>query len=157
MHRNRNRAQLLEVRPAGDAHQVVTVLTTRQDQRKPACSKPCSDCPWRTDAVGKHPAMSFIHSARTAYDMAETTFACHQAGAAQPRMCAGFLLRGAEHNLTVRLAKLRGELRKLPSSGGHSLHRSYRAMAIANGVPADHPSLVPCRAGSADSSSEAGD
>lgn len=86
----RKRARELEVRPAGDDHQVVTVASDREQRRRP-CAKPCSDCPWRTDAVGKFPAEAFVHSARTAYDMAETTFGCHQSGAAQPRMCAGFL------------------------------------------------------------------
>ena len=86
-----------------------------------------------------------MHSAGTAYDMATSTFACHQAGASRPRMCAGFLLRGAEHNLTVRLAKIRGELTRQPTSGGHRLHASYAAMAIANGVAPDHPALALCR------------
>ena len=92
-----------------------------------------------------------MHSAGTAYDMATSTFACHQAGASRPRMCAGFLLRGAEHNLTVRLAKIRGELTRQPTSGGHPLHASYAAMAIANGVPADHPALASCRSDELDS------
>ncbi|EGD07981.1 MULTISPECIES: DUF6283 family protein [Xanthomonas] len=57
-------------------------------------------------------------------------------------MCARFLLRGAEHNLTVRLAKIRNEPTLFPTSGGHPLHASYAAMAIANGVAPVHPALV---------------
>jgi len=139
----------LQVRPAGDQHQVVTVASDRGD-RAPHCTRPCSDCPWRLDAVGQFPPEAFVHSAGTAYDMATSTFACHQAGASRPRMCAGFLLRGAEHNLTVRLAKIRGELARPPTSGGHPLHAFYAAMAIANGVPADHPALANCRSAELD-------
>jgi hypothetical protein len=142
-------ARTLQVRPAGDQHQVVTVASDRSD-RAPHCTRPCSDCPWRIDAVGEFPPEAFVHSAGTAYDMATSTFACHQAGARRPRMCAGFLLRGAEHNLTVRLAKIRGELTRPPTSGGHPLHASYAAMAIANGVPADHPALASCRSAELD-------
>lgn len=57
--------------------------------------------------------------------------------------CAGFILRGAYHNLAARL---RGLLSVDDiSDGGHELYPSYRAMAEANGVPADHPALVECR------------
>ncbi|MBD5034962.1 DUF6283 family protein [Xanthomonas citri pv. citri] len=151
--RKQPRSRQLEIRPAGGEHQVVTVSSDPSQRRQP-CAKPCSDCPWRIDAISKFPAEAFVHSARTAYDMAETTFACHQAGASQPRMCAGFLLRGAEHNLTVRLAKMRGEMVSAPSAGGHALHVSYAAMAIANGVPEYHPALAPCRVGIVDDDDE---
>ncbi|QOX05516.1 MULTISPECIES: DUF6283 family protein [Xanthomonas] len=91
-----------------------------------------------------------MHSWVTVYDMATLTFSCHEAGSSRPRMCAGFLLRGAEHNLTVSLAKIRGELTRLPTSGGHTLHASYAAMAIANGVAPDHPALARCRSSDLD-------
>ncbi|MDH0071275.1 DUF6283 family protein [Stenotrophomonas maltophilia] len=135
----------IRVRQAGPDHQVVTVQGARAaDDRY--CKRPCPDCPWRIDAVGKWPADAFRASAETAYDMASHTFACHSAGADKPRLCAGFLLRGADHNLTVRLDRMRNRQRDDVEDGGHALHASYADMAIANGVPADDPVLAPCRA-----------
>jgi len=43
----------------------------------------------------------FRISANTAYDMALLTFACHSTGKRAPATCAGFLLRGADHNLKI--------------------------------------------------------
>lgn len=106
--------------------------------------KPCSDCPWRIDATGVFPAEAFRHSAATAYDMATHTFACHQSGTRRSATCAGFLLRGGDHNLNVRLGRMRGKYGDV-ADGGHALHPSYRAMAIANGVDPDEPVLAPCR------------
>lgn len=132
--------RVTRVRPAGPNHQVVTV----EGGRGKHCSRPCADCPWRRDAIGEFPAAAFIHSAPTAYDMADRTFGCHAAGSASPRPCAGFLLRGADHNLSVRLMAMRGELGSV-EDGGHELFDSYREMAIANGVAPDHPALEKCR------------
>ena len=129
------------VRPAGDAHQVVTVEGGQDTYRR----KPCSDCPWRVDAVGEFPAEAFRHSANTAYDMSTHMFACHQSGAEKPAACAGFLLRGAEHNLTVRLKRMDGRIAGDVDSNGQELHQTYRAMAIANGVDPDDQVLAPCR------------
>lgn len=78
--------------------------------------------------------------------MSTHTFACHDSGARKPALCAGFLLRGADHNLAIRLALVvKGQSFNDVTDGGHPLHDSYRDMAIANGVPADDPSLAPCR------------
>ncbi len=60
-------------------------------------------------------------------------------------MCAGFLLRGANHNLSVRLKLIQGDHFEDVTDGGHQLHESYRAMAVANGVAPDDPVLAPCR------------
>lgn len=87
------RTIVLETRSAGDDHQVVSVRSPKKYYRK----QPCSDCPWRVDAVGEFPAEAFRHSARTAYDLSEHVFACHQSGSEKPAACAGFLLRGADH------------------------------------------------------------
>lgn len=54
----------------------------------------------------------------------------------------------------MRLAKMRGEMVSPPSAGGHALHASYAAMAIANGVPQEHPALAPCRVGIMDDDDE---
>jgi hypothetical protein len=133
---------------AGDGEFAVVTIESRGGPDHHAhCIRPCPQCPWREDSpVGVFPAEAFRHSARTAYDMAQTTFGCHMAGRGRPLTCAGFLLRGAMHNLLIRLAQARGkiDLRDV-SDGGFPIYASYRAMAIANGVPADDPALKPCR------------
>ncbi len=134
-------ATITRVRAAGDDHQVVTVEGGRGSYRR----RPCSDCPWRVDAVGKFPPEAFRHSANTAYDMSTHAFACHQSGSAKPAACAGFLLRGAEHNLGVRLKRMNGSIGDDVTDGGHALHASYRAMAEANGVDPDDDALRLCR------------
>lgn len=77
--------------------------------------------------------------------MATHTFACHEAGARKPALCAGFLLRGADHNLSVRLKMIQGDRFGDLEDGGHELHENYRSMAIANGVSPDDPVLAACR------------
>lgn len=132
---------ITNVRPAGEDHQVVTVVGGNGSYRR----KPCSDCPWRVDAVGEFPAEAFRHSAATAYDLSDRVFACHQSGVSKPAICAGFLLRGADHNLKIRLMKIKGELCNDVANGGVELHANYRAMAVANGVEADDEALQACR------------
>ncbi|RMA56482.1 hypothetical protein C8C96_4899 [Acidovorax sp. 100] len=137
--------RITNIRPAGlndrgEDHQVVSVAGGSGSYRR----TPCPNCPWRIDAVGEFPAEAFRHSARTAYDMAKESFACHASGSDKPATCAGFLLRGADHNLGIRLRRMKDELMEV-CDGGHELHENYRAMAIANGVPADDPVLAACR------------
>lgn len=133
--------KIIQTRPAGDEHQVVSVEGGGHRYRK----KPCSDCPWRKDAVGIFPAEAFRHSANTAYDMSQRKFACHQSGTKRPATCAGFLLRGADHNLAVRLLRMQGEILDDVDDHGHALHDNYAKMAIANGVDPDDDILGPCR------------
>lgn len=133
--------RLLEVRKAGSSHQVVTLVGGGHGYRK----KPCNSCPWRVDCVGEFPAEAFRHSASTAYDMARNTFACHESGQSKPATCAGFLLKGANHNMTIRLGYIRGSIRQDVSAGGYELFENYRAMAEANGVDPRDPVLAPCR------------
>lgn len=135
------KAMIVRCRPAGPDHQVVTIEGGPYGYRR----RPCSDCPWRKDTVGLFPADAFRHSASTAYDMANNVFSCHQSGTKRPATCAGFLLRGAQHNLSVRVGYIAGRFKRDVTDGGHVLHASYREMAIANGVPADDPVLQPCR------------
>lgn len=132
---------ILQIRPAGDDHQVVTVEGGSGSYRR----KPCADCPWKKDATGIFPAEAFKHSAPTAYDMATHSFGCHQSGQKHPATCAGFLLQGADHNLSVRLGFMSGRYKGDVSDGGHELHEDYRSMAIANGVDPADPILKPCR------------
>lgn len=141
----RRKAEIIKVTPADVNHQVVSVKSSSCGRIHSHRRKPCKDCPWRRDAVGEFPAEAFRISAHTAYDMAEETFACHSSGAEKPATCAGFLLRGADHNLSVRLAYMRGRLKNDVEDGGHELFDSYREMAIANGVDPDDPVLKPCR------------
>lgn len=137
----RKAPRVVEARRAGPEHQVVTVVGGKGSYRR----EPCAQCPWRVDAVGVFPAEAFRHSASTAYDMSDRTFACHSSGAKKPALCAGFLLRGADHNLHIRLKRMTGEVKDDVVDGGHALHESYRAMAVANGVDPSDPILAPCR------------
>jgi hypothetical protein len=133
---------------SGDGEFAVVTITSRGGPDHHAhCTRPCPQCPWREDSpIGVFPAEAYRHSAATAYDMAQTTFACHMAGKERPLTCAGFLLRGSMHNLLIRLAQIRGTLNlRDVSDGGAPLYESYRAMAIANGVAPDDPALQPCR------------
>jgi hypothetical protein len=137
----KSRARITGERPAGPDHQVLRVEGGASVYRR----EPCGGCPWRIDQIGAFPAEAFRHTANTAYDMARETFACHESGADKPAICAGFLLRGAVHNLSVRLKWSGGQLGDDVSDGGHVLHANYRAMAVANGVPPDDPALAKCR------------
>jgi hypothetical protein len=108
--------------------------------------KPCGGCPWRVDQAGAFPAQAFRISAPTAYDAAFEMFGCHESGANAPATCAGFLLRNADHNIGARIATSQGRIRwEAIHDGGHVLHDSYRAMAIANGVDPEDPALKKCR------------
>jgi hypothetical protein len=65
---------------------------------------------------------------------------------AAPLTCAGFLLSyGAQHNLLVRMALARGQLDLDKVNSNVPLFRTYREMAIANGVSPDDPVLRECR------------
>lgn len=130
-----------QVRAAGEDHQVVTLTGGGGQYRK----EPCGGCPWRVDQTGVFPPEAFKHSAGTAYDMAEHTFACHESGQKAPAICAGFLLRGSDHNLSVRLKRAQGKIKDDVSDEGHELHEDYRTMAIENGVSPHDPVLAPCR------------
>lgn len=133
--------KILRQQRADENHAVVTVKGGNGLYRR----EPCQECPWRIDSpVGAFPAEAYRISANTAYDMSGHTFACHMSGTAKPAICAGFLLRGADHNLAVRLAYMRGDIAGDVQSSV-PLYDSYRAMAEANGVDPADPALVPCR------------
>jgi hypothetical protein len=77
---------------------------------------PCPPCPWVVANTGNFPPEAFVISAPTAYDAAD------------------------------RMAQIRGRLDvSQVREDGRELHGSYREMAVANGVSADHPALAPCR------------
>lgn len=137
----RKLSQIVEVRPAGPDHQVVSVQGGYAGYRR----KVCSDCPWRKDKVGEFPPEAFVISASTSYDTSTTTFACHQSGTDKTCVCAGFLLRGADNNIAVRMGYITGKYQDNVHDGGHELHDSYRDMAVANGVDPNDPALKRCR------------
>ena len=136
----RKRAKVTNIRMAGTGHAVVSLTGGGAGHRV----EPCGGCPWRKDQTGLFPAEAFKHSASTSYDAAFNTFACHESGSEKPATCAGFLLNGSEHNLAIRIKRADGLIREV-TDGGHELHESYRAMAIANGVDPDDPVLQACR------------
>lgn len=137
--------KIIQVRPAGENHQVVTLKSEGMASHLYR-RKPCEQCPWDKANDGSFPAEAFRHSAPTAYDGAFNSFACHMSGAKVPATCAGFLLKGADQNIHVRLKVSSGQIDYSQiSDGGCDLHGSYREMAEANGVPRDDPVLEPCR------------
>ncbi|MFD8563106.1 DUF6283 family protein [Streptosporangium canum] len=133
-------AGVVGVRDGADGWGVVTVVHHGNDSRGHQ-DHPCRSCLFRRDAVGTFPAEVFRHSARTAYDLAVSTFGCHSCDQEEVLICAGFLLVAEADNLTIRMSGR-------DCSDVHSdveLFGSYRQMAIANGVDGDDPVLAPCR------------
>lgn len=115
------------------------------DQLK-AQARPCAECPWRVDVEpGKFPPSRYQALTTTAEDMSRSLFACHKSEPGAEIVCAGFLERGADHNLSARLAYIGHALEFKDRSGGFELHEDYRAMAIANGVDPADPRLKRCR------------
>jgi hypothetical protein len=136
-------AKIIKTRMAGAEHAVHTLQGDNKGTVRPT---PCKGCPWVKANDGMFPAAAFKHSAPTAYDMASHVFSCHESGTDKPAICAGFLLRGADHNMTMRLKIMRGAYRfEDTREDGRELHENYRAMSIANGVDPDDPVLAPCR------------
>jgi hypothetical protein len=138
-------------RPAGTDHQVVSVTGGGGGYRRQPCgpqqpTEARPGCPWRVDGTGFFPAEAFAHSANTAEDLSVQTFGCHESGARDPKVCAGFLLRGSDHNMAVRMRLSSGAINPHEvTDGGHELHPGYVSMAVANGVDPDDPVLRNCR------------
>lgn len=132
---------------ADDSHAVLSLASDTDDGPLQHRRTPCPECPWRKDAPrGAFPAEAFRVSATTAYDMADSMFGCHMSGAGEAhRTCAGFLLRGAQHNLLVRLAAAYERYDPETVSSAVELYEDYRSMAIANGVDPEDPAIAPCR------------
>ena len=95
--------------------------------------------------TGVFPVERFREMAHTAADMDRGLFQCHRTNGDAPLICAGFLERGADHNLTVRLAYMDGRLERTDRSGGAPMYRDYREMAVANGVDPGDERLEQCR------------
>lgn len=139
--------RVTDVRPAGDEHQVLSVVGGQGHYRRRPCGGETSTserpgCPWRVDAVGHFPPEAFAHSAETASDLSGRTFGCHESGSERPAICAGFLLRGADHNMAVRMRASAGQIDlSQVDDGGHELHPGYITMAVENGLDEDDPAL----------------
>lgn len=104
--------------------------------------KPCDECPWRCDVPTRHfPPERFIALAHTAYDLTTMFFACHKSTEESVFVCAGYMIQQSAHNMTLRMSGQ--NFRDVTSQ--HKLFETYRDMAVANGVPEDHPSLDYCR------------
>jgi hypothetical protein len=130
------------IRPADEHNQVLIVEGGQGLYRR----SPCGGCPWRVDQTGQFPAEAFRLSARTAYDMSGHMFGCHESGSETPMHYAGFLLRGARHNMAYRMAVIAGRIDPdAVHDGGHELHNGYTAMAVANGCDPDDEELRRCR------------
>ncbi|MET8848538.1 DUF6283 family protein [Amycolatopsis sp. NPDC004625] len=128
------------VRPGADGWGVVTLEAPAGNAYQ---EKPCPTCPWLLESrVGAFPPEVFRLSAHTTYDQGTRRFGCHASRPDEPLTCAGFLLRGAAHNLAVRM---HGPDIATAVSSDRPLYDNYRAMAIANGVDPDDPVLAPCR------------
>lgn len=135
--------EVIRIRPADRDHQVVTLSG---GDGKSYRRKPCAHCPWRLDQpTGRFPPEAFRHSAETAHDLSDHRFGCHMSGVERAETCAGFLLRGAAHNLAVRLDLMTGRVDLDDVSTDVPLYNSYRDMAQANGVAAEDPALLRCR------------
>ena len=143
----RKKAKIIGEFDCGDDQHRVMTLSRNGDGHMVVRRLPCEQCPWRADLpTGVFPVAAFRHSANTAYDMSGNTFGCHMQGLGKPATCAGFLMRGADHNLGVRMAIATGRYDpREVSDGGFPLYDDYRSMAEANGVDHDDPALKACR------------
>ena len=135
-------AEIVNVRPADEHNQVVTIRGGAGQYRR----RPCAGCPWVVENTGSFPAEAFAHSANTAEDMSGRMFGCHESGTERPVTCAGFLLRGADHNMAVRMRSAAGQIDlDQVHEDGRELHPGYVSMAVANGLSPRDSALRNCR------------
>lgn len=78
-------------------------------------------------------------------DMDQRLFQCHRTTDERPFVCGGFLARGADHNLSIRLTRMRGDLPPFRGEDHAPLYDDYREMAVSNGVNSSDPILDQCR------------
>ncbi|MGW0673549.1 DUF6283 family protein [Streptomyces sp. NPDC002746] len=141
---SRKGGTVTQQRPAGPVWGVTSV-----DYQGPPVAQrsPCAGaerCPWRRDAgAGIFPAEAFRLSAPTSYPDSDRRFGCHSSPAEAPRVCAGWLLRGAPGNQEV-LELLEAGLIQAPTLPPEvELYDDYVEMAVANGVAKEDPTLAP--------------
>jgi len=121
----------------------------------PRVHRPCQECPWKVDAeAGKFPTCRYEQLTATAGApgaevwLDAPIFACHKSPEGGERACAGWLATVGRDHLGIRMAVITGRLDPValdPGEGWPELHPTYAAMAIANGVDPDDPTLRRCR------------
>ncbi|MGW2986433.1 DUF6283 family protein [Streptomyces goshikiensis] len=128
-------ARVVAQRAADDVWAVVSVTG---DGVPTAAARPCGGaepCPWRRDAPpGQFPAAAYELSEPTSRPGSTRRFGCHSSTPASPRMCAGWLLRGADGNAEVQDLLATGRLARPDLPDGVELYDSYFQMAAANGA-----------------------
>ncbi|MER5891173.1 DUF6283 family protein [Streptomyces sp. NPDC001941] len=133
-------ANVVAHRAADDVWEVVSVA---YDGVPKAAARPCGGaepCPWRRDApIGQFPATAYELSEPTSRPDSTRRFGCHSSTPASPRMCAGWLLRGADGNAEVQDLLATGRLTRPELPDGVELYDSYAQMAAANGATLDSP------------------
>jgi hypothetical protein len=131
----RRKSEVVGVHPCDANHQVLTVHSSGEGPLVHRMEV-CAECPWRKDApLGAFPVEAYLHSSRTAEDMAQTMFSCHMSGSAKPATCAGYLLSiNAAHSLLLRLAAMQGRYNPLMVKRTVPTYENYYDMAVANGV-----------------------
>lgn len=108
-----------------------------------AVRRVCTECPFRRDvAPGRFKPARFIALADTARPGGlPSIFACHKSPFGSEMACAGFLLTCGHDSNRVRLAMSSGRLNMADIKSDAPLYSTYREMAVANRVRADHPAL----------------
>ncbi|WP_143658323.1 DUF6283 family protein [Embleya scabrispora] len=139
------RVPIVVARRAADHVWGVTTITG--DDPPAVRERPCGGvepCPWRRDApLGQFPPAAFELSAPTSAPGSTRRFGCHSSTPSHPRICAGWLLRGADGNPRIRELLRTGRLSPPELPDGMELYDSYTEMAVANGVDPGHPALYP--------------
>ncbi len=120
--------------------QGVLVLVTCE---LPHIARPCSECPWRTDAQPQKFAAERYEALQATSNQSglyAPLFACHMTKEGREQACAGWLaVAGVEH-LGVRLALIQGRLDPAalrPGPGWPDLHDSYEALVAHQGYEED--------------------
>nr|WP_237554656.1 DUF6283 family protein [Streptomyces sp. SID4948] len=96
-----------------------------------------------TPRAGSFPAQAYRDSATTSLPGATSRFGCHSSTRERPLICAGRLLRGAQHHDQVQQALADGTLASPELPDGIELYGSYQDMAAANGVDPDPYNTCP--------------
>lgn len=107
---------------------------------------PCPTCPWRKSTrTGQIPGGGMDH-ARAARNMADDltgkVMQCHRTADADPRACAGFMVRVGFDSVAVRLAAMLGYAHPRDfTDGGALLYRNMAEMLAAHPAPPRPPGL----------------
>ena len=111
----------------------------REDDGK--LRRPCANCPWRIDAPRGHwDPQHFRDIWRNCQDDGLSQMQCHKSTLTVPLPCQGWARVVGYDAIGVRLAVMRGMLRRaeVADRDGPPLFSSFAAMLRANRVP--HPS-----------------